>query len=189
MFVARFPITQSQVDMFRSLAPLCKRVFICVNKADLIVAEALELAALELAALRRPAEAKAEEEPRAAMVCNPPPTGPEVPPVRVPPSNKKRSRRTYKARQQKLGAAPITDMEMDVVRRAIDNARKQACHAFFNEVRDSSFLAMVSFVTEPSVIWGEAAPSPRVQKAVRKCKGLVRSYGSGTIVLAHQRGI
>ena len=175
--------------MFRSLAPLCKRVFICVNKADLIVAEALELAALELAALRRPAEAKAEEEPRAAMVCNPPPTGPEVPPVRVPPSNKKRSRRTYKARQQKLGAAPITDMEMDVVRRAIDNARKQACHAFFNEVRDSSFLAMVSFVTEPSVIWGEAAPSPRVQKAVRKCKGLVRSYGSGTIVLAHQRGI
>ena len=175
--------------MFRSLAPLCKRVFICVNKADLIVAEALELAALELAALRRPAEAKAEEEPHAAMVCNPPPTGPEVPPVRVPPSNKKRSRRTYKARQQKLGAAPITDMEMDVVRRAIDNARKQACHAFFNEVRDSSFLAMVSFVTEPSVIWGEAAPSPRVQKAVRKCKGLVRSYGSGTIVLAHQRGI
>ena len=78
---------------------------------------------------------------------------------------------------------------MDVVRRAIDNARKQACHAFFNEVRDSSFLAMVSFVTEPSVIWGEAAPSPRVQKAVRKCKGLVRSYGSGTIVLAQQRGI
>ena len=175
--------------MFRDLAPSCKRIFICVNKADLIVAEALELAALELAALRRPAEAKAEEEPRAAMVCNPPPTGPEVPPVRVPPSNKKRSRRTYKARQQKLGAAPITDMEMDVVRRAIDNARKQACHAFFNEVRDSSFLAMVSFVTEPSVIWGEAAPSPRVQKAVRKCKGLVRSYGSGTIVLAHQRGI
>ena len=189
MFVARFPITQSQVDMFRSLAPLCKRVFICVNKADLIVAEALELAALEVAALRRPAEAKAEEEPHAAMVCNPPPTGPEVPPVRVPPSNKKRSRRKYRKRQQKLGAAPITDMEMGVVRCAIDNARKQACHAFFKEVRDSSFLAMVSFATDPSVTLGEAAPSLRVQKAVRKCEGLVRSCGSGTIVLAQQRGI
>ena len=186
LFVSEPDVSPGAVKRFERLAARSKRVLVCVNRIDLVVADALSK--------RHASRAASADAEVAATACVTPPAADgassqtSTPPPSVPGRRPVRRRNARASRaalrdaaarrhqQQTNDAAPLTQEDIAAVKAAIEAVRLKACNAYFKQDKSEDFLVTTCFLNLDLVGSRDTgAVTPRVREAIRACGPLVRS--------------